>query len=532
MTDTINRTGDDVQAATADAIDARQFDHPETVTPPWAAMPVTASTVGRECVDVDPTTLIIGDNVRAAAHLDRQFLASLREFGVMDPIHVTRNQDGTLTVKRGQRRTLGAVKAGLATVPVLVVDGDDDEADRITKQWHENERRDSLADTDRLAAVEQLTLLGVPAGSIAKRLGTPRKVIDAAVQANTSDLAKTAAAKHALTLTDAALIAEFQDDEEVVREILTAVKDGYGAEHIAQRARDEKARQDAYNEAVTALTDAGVTVIDRPGYDEKVITSLRDIRLLNKNGTAKKQAPTEVEHATCPGHAAYVSRGYGDLRTTYVCTDPKANKHALTSWKGTTLPGQQSGGGMTEQQKADRKTLIRRNQEWESATTVRQSWLSQAFLNRTSPPKGADAFLSLAVIHGEHPQEYRRLYSTLTGTADDGQAWDVPAKIVARVEQGTPRQMLMIAVGLLVCDWETAISRETWRSPKERDRRYLTALIGWGYQPSDVERLILADTTPTDTGDPGLPSDGAEQTEAADTEDDDAEPVEDGDDGV
>jgi len=523
MTDTINRTGDDVQAATADAIDARQFDHPETVTPPWAAMPVTASTVGRECVDVDPTTLIIGDNVRAAAHLDRQFLASLREFGVMDPIHVTRNQDGTLTVKRGQRRTLGAVKAGLATVPVLVVDGDDDEADRITKQWHENERRDSLADTDRLAAVEQLTLLGVPAGSIAKRLGTPRKVIDAAVQANTSDLAKTAAAKHALTLTDAALIAEFQDDEEVVREILTAVKDGYSAEHIAQQARDNKARQDAYNEAVTALTDAEVTVIDRPGYDEKVITSLRDIRLLNKNGTAKKQAPTEVEHATCPGHAAYVSRGYGDLRTTYVCTDPKANKHALSSWKGTTLPGQQSGGGMTEQQKADRKTLIRRNQEWESATTVRQSWLSQAFLNRTSPPKGADAFLSLAVIHGEHPQEYRRLYSTLTGTADDGQAWDVPAKIVARVEQGTPRQMLMIAVGLLVCDWETAISRETWRSPKERDRRYLTALIGWGYQPSDVERLILADTTPTDTGDPGLPSDGAEQTEDAATEDDDTE---------
>ena len=447
---------------------------------------------------------------------------------------------------------MGAVKAGLATVPVLVVDGDDDDqADRITKQWHENERRDSLADTDRLAAVEQLTLLGVPAGSIAKRLGTPRKVIDAAVQANGSDLAKTAAAKHALTLTDAALIAEFQDNEEVVRDILTAVKDGYSAEHIAQQARDNKARQDAYNEAVTALTDAGVTVIDRPGYDEKVITSLRDIRLLNTNGTAKKQAPTEVEHATCPGHAAYVSPGYGAPTTTFVCTDPKANKHALSSWKGTTLPGQQSGGGMTEQQKADRKTLIRRNQEWESATTVRQSWLSHAFLNRTSPPKGADAFLSLAVIHGEHPQEYRRLYSTLTGTADDGQAWDVPAKIVARAEQATARQMLMIAVGLLVCDWETAISRETWRSPKERDRRYLTALIGWGYQPSDVERLILADTTPTDTGDPGLPSDGAEQTEDAATEpvdtedddtedddtedddtDDDTEPVEDGDDGV
>ncbi len=70
---------------------------------------------------MDPTTLIIGDNVRAEARLDRQFLASIREFGVMDPIHVTRADDGTLTVKRGQRRTLGAVKVGRPTVPVLVV---------------------------------------------------------------------------------------------------------------------------------------------------------------------------------------------------------------------------------------------------------------------------------------------------------------------------------------------------------------------------------------------------------------------------
>src|SRR6478752_1415349 len=79
------------------------------------------ATGSHECIDVDPTTLIIGDNVRAAAHLDRQFLASLREHGVMNPIQATRDDNGSLTVKRGQRRTLGAVKAGLSTVPVLVV---------------------------------------------------------------------------------------------------------------------------------------------------------------------------------------------------------------------------------------------------------------------------------------------------------------------------------------------------------------------------------------------------------------------------
>ena len=68
-------------------------------------------------------------------------------------------------------------------------------------------------DTDRLAVVEQLTILGVPAGAIAKRLGSPRKMVDAAVAANTSEVAKAAAANHALTLTDAALIAEFEDNQ-------------------------------------------------------------------------------------------------------------------------------------------------------------------------------------------------------------------------------------------------------------------------------------------------------------------------------
>jgi len=218
--------------------------------------------------------------VRAAAHLDRQFLASLREHGVMNPIQATRSDDGALTVKRGQRRTLGAVKAGLTAVPVLVVADDTDEADRIIKQWHENERRDALTETDRLAAVEQLTILGVPAGNIARRLGTPKKQVEAAVAANGSETAKTAARKHALTLTEAALIAEFDGDgdEQVVKDILRAVKDilravkdGDSAEHVAQRARDNKARQQAHERAVAGLVEAGVTVIDRPGYDDKTV---------------------------------------------------------------------------------------------------------------------------------------------------------------------------------------------------------------------------------------------------------------------
>jgi len=169
-----------------------------------------------------------------------------------------------------------------------------------------------------------------------------------------------------------------------------------------------------------------------------------------------------------------------------VCTNPKANKHALYSWKGTTLPSQPTGGGMTEEQKAERRTLVARNREWGSAETVRRAWLSEAFLTRTSPPKTAETFLAVAVAHGEHTEDYHRLYLKLAGGSQDPQDdayWNASSKIEARIDAATPRQALMLALALIVCEWESTTSRNTWRHPGERDRRYLTALIGWGYKP-------------------------------------------------
>ena len=69
----------------------------------------------------------------------------------------------------------------------------------------------------------------------------------------------------------------------------------------------------------------------------------------------------------------------------------------------------------------------------------------------------------------------------------------------------------MLALALLVCEWESGTSRNTWRHPTERDRRYLAALIQWGYQPSEVEQFIL--TAGTDH----VPDIAAEQ-EHVDTE--------------
>ena len=88
----------------------------------------------------------------------------------------------------------------------------------------------------------------------------------------------------------------------------------------------------------------------------------------------------------------------------------------------------------------------------------------------------------------------------------------------------------MLALALLVCEWESTTSRNTWRRPSARDRRYLSALIGWGYQPSDVERFVLAQPEAADTAESAEADDTAESVEADDTAesveaDDTAEPI-------
>ena len=159
------------------------------------------------------------------------------------------------------------------------------------------------------------------------------------------------------------------------------------------------------------------------------------------------------------------------------------------------------------------------NKAWDSAETVRRAWLAESFLTRTSPPKGAETFIALAVAHGEHPDDAYRLHADLSakGAETTGEDWErrynAKSNLTARADAAAPRQVLMLALALLVCEWESTTSRNTWRRPSDRDRRYLSALIGWGYQPSDVERLILAQPEPTEPTEPTESDNTAEPTE-------------------
>ncbi len=226
-----------------------------------------------ELLLVDPATLIVGANVRGVVELDRAFARDIAERGVREPITVRRNPDGELVVRKGKRRTLAAVQAGLTQVRVFVDPGTDpddgDTAGRIARtidQLAENDHRAELGAEDRVRAHQELLELGLTAGQIARRTHTPTGRVRAAHAVAGSQLAQAVLAKYELTLDQAAVVAEFDDGSPAGAEaakLLTVTARNEPAQfaHVAQRVRDDWADARRIAEHTAELTSAGVTVL-------------------------------------------------------------------------------------------------------------------------------------------------------------------------------------------------------------------------------------------------------------------------------
>jgi hypothetical protein len=104
------------------ALTRRQSVNPTTIpeSPTESATVVGGADLVGELLQVDPRTLIVGVNTRHDVQLDRYFVRDIADRGVREPITVQRRGDGALVVRKGQRRTLAAVQAGLPLVRVLL----------------------------------------------------------------------------------------------------------------------------------------------------------------------------------------------------------------------------------------------------------------------------------------------------------------------------------------------------------------------------------------------------------------------------
>jgi ParB family transcriptional regulator, chromosome partitioning protein len=108
------------------------------------------------------------------AAMDEQLLASIKAIGIIQPPVVV-EKDGELVIKAGTRRVCAAIAAGLATIEVIVADGD--EANGAMESLSENLIRASMNSVDIWRGIDALEQRGWNEPAIADALALPVRTI-------------------------------------------------------------------------------------------------------------------------------------------------------------------------------------------------------------------------------------------------------------------------------------------------------------------------------------------------------------------
>lgn len=455
-----------------------------------------------EVVHVDPATLLIGTNVRTDVRADaKEFARSIKQRGVLEVITAYRDDDSNLVVLRGQRRAVVAAEVGTptGTVPVRVEPTPDD-MDRIIDQMTENLHRAAMSDTEVVAGVEQLALLGVSAAQIAKKTAITRPHVDAALTVANSETGRQRLATENLTLLDAAVFAEFEGDEAGTDYLVEALESGEPVVHAAQRLRDERTEREELRAEVERLRADGVPALD----PDDVPDGFYGLALSSFVDSAGESIPEE-QWPSVTGAAVVVRkvRQYDDeeegrevaprFDADWIVADPAA-AGLVKRWAYD--PSSSVSAETPEQEeakRAERQRVIVGNKAWRSAEVVRREWLA-SFIARKTPPTGAEALICDAVlVHTgtlSHAMDHHHLgLLKLLGEKPEGYYGDIEACEHLATTPATPKAFTMRTLAAVIAAWEHRTGVHTWRLPTAWDARVMGALIEWGYEGSSQMRV-------------------------------------------
>ncbi|MFZ2174249.1 MAG: ParB/RepB/Spo0J family partition protein, partial [Rhodococcus sp. (in: high G+C Gram-positive bacteria)] len=243
-------------------------------------MTATQQPAGVELIEVDPHTLDVGKNVRDRVDLDAtpEFVASVREHGVLHPITANRREDGTLVVIDGQRRALAARASGRDRIMVLVRPLETDDAveqavARISEQVNSNNHRAALTRGQNAAAVAEMLELGVPVEKVAKTLSVKQKSVKLYGAVGRHEAARASLEDQGLTIEQAAVVAKFEADGDIEAVELLAQSDRRQFDFHATNLLRSRKEQATRAERTAPYVEAGFTALDAdPGYrDDTVI---------------------------------------------------------------------------------------------------------------------------------------------------------------------------------------------------------------------------------------------------------------------
>ena len=509
-----------------------------------------------ELEHLDPQTLIIGDNVRTDAGLDKDFLASIKLHGVLMPITAVRDSDGNALVRDGQRRTLAARQAGHPTIPAYVLPSAattfrDYEVERIAQQIVLNDQKADLTEAQRARGIQAMLDAGVSVTKVAKLLSTKKTVVQSAEAAGKSRAAMDALSEGQLTLEQAAIVAEFADDDDAVDQLLTAPPARF--DHLVSRLRKDRESEKAFAEASAHYQELGVSILtDYPDW--------RDLGCVGLRYLTTPDGGEVTEDMVTPGPlwAAWLSEGpaFFDKETgervdeddldydtkwnrddeaedglrhydsvvektivepEWFCLDYAAAGLALApALRGLSERGSGSAGGSVSAEVVDaeaqadadrraRRMVIALNKLGDAATPVRRQWIRTTLLARKTPVKGAPVFVTKALVNDPHLiTDFRlseiaaELLGLSTGEKSYGGRDAVSTHLDGLGVNGDGRAQV-VALALVLAGLESRCPKDAWRSGGANtayrtglsNADYLAFLEANGYVLADIEQVIV-----------------------------------------
>ncbi len=456
-----------------------------------------------ELVHVPAADLIVDPNVRRTVDVDKSFISSIRNHGILQPPVGWKDEAGKIHITMGQRRTVAAQKLGLDSVPVILTTQAEAEQARIVAQLAENEQRSNLNASDTAAAYAQLQFeFGVTPEQIARKTNSPRAKVDTAIAVSSSAAAKAALDAAPITLEQAAIFTEFDGDEAAVEQLNEVLRDRpEQLEHSAERIRRDAAKRKAVDALVLELETEGWQII-RSEYQYGYTQPAGAVRLqdLHRADDKKKTPLTRADVAGMGGRVAVTFPNYdGTADAAFFMKN--AAKHGFESHAYSSGGG--GNGPLTDEEKAARRQKREDRADMTAATTVRRAWLKDTFLPAKHTLDKIGTWIVKSMV--EHPDALRY-----------DQARDDDAKILACELLG-----LDIIQGMYSSDALATIEKALAGATTEGELRILLAfaiakveypagnpkhprfgqfaqlgpyfeqLTAWGYNLADVEQTLV-----------------------------------------
>lgn len=468
-----------------------------------------------ELVQVPASDLIIDKNVRRTVDVDKSFISSIRNHGILQPPVGWKDDAGKIHITMGQRRTIAAQKIGLETVPVVLMTQTDAEQARIVAQLAENEQRSSLTAADTAAAYAQLQFeFGVTPEQIARKTNSPKVKVDTALAVSSSTAATAALESAPITLEQAAIFTEFEDDTEALDALNAVVGDNPAMlEHTASKLREDRLDREVIERLEAIAVDLGATVVD--GWHEWEKARAADINHLWREGDDERTRIKPDDLRSFTDVYAWVRSGYrGDddrgFRLTFGIAKPRTQ-----GLDGNNLGHAGAAGGLSDVEKEARRQKRQDKADMVAATIVRRAWIRDTLLvPATSRPAKLEAsmlrwivaelFHTAGTLRPSTGMDLELILGDLLGAADPdehvGHAYHpvtgdyISGYRVLADSLSKDRDPLRIAIAAAIGQTEAVVG-----NPKAdgfgqdlRAGRYLAQLEEWGYTLAEVEQRIVA----------------------------------------